>query len=326
MSSASSATEHCKIRSVRMELWHIRKSYGTTIALDDVSLRLDEGMLLALLGLNGAGKTTLINIISGLTEPDGGTVTKSSQLTERGFPAIGFAPQKTGIYLQLTVRQNLEFFGSYSGVARRDLRTRVDEVGDALGLSSLFRRRCDQMSGGEQRRLHLAISLIADPPLLLLDEPTVGADVEGRYALLELVRQLAKNGSTVVYSTHYLDEVEALNGEVAILDKGRLIVHDTIGKVKSIAGGSILEIHTERPCPVLPEIVHKDPAVRNIDHANPEWLRMTTTDPSRKLAQLTQWLVAEGNAILDVKVIEPSVESAFLSLTSRRYEEGSRND
>jgi ABC-2 type transport system ATP-binding protein len=307
-----------------LELIDVRKSYDSNIAVDGVSLCLEEGVLLALLGPNGAGKSTLINIISGLTSPDSGTVVRDlGAMPISAFPGIGFAPQQTGIYPLLTVRQNLEFFGAFSGLSRKDLSRRIDEIASALGLTHLLKRQGQRMSGGEQRRLHTAIALIAAPPLLLLDEPTVGADIEGRNDLLELVKSCSSRGSTVVYSTHYLGEVETLNGDIAILDRGKLIIHDKLDVVKKVAGGCILEIRTSRKCPEIPDTMLRRAMVDAVDSSDGEWLRLIVNDPSHSIAELVRWLAGEDILIADIKIIEPSVEAAFLALTKRRYEGGS---
>ena len=196
---------------------------------------MDAGTILGLLGPNGAGKTTLVSIVAGLRRADAGTVhvggidvgrhPKSAQRL------IGFAPQETGVYPVLTVRDNLRFFAGLAGLRRPDARVRIDEVGAALGLDELFDRRASELSGGERRRLHTAIALLHRPRLVLLDEPTTGADVRTRNEILELVRTLADDGSAVVYSTHYLHEIEALDATVAFIDHGRIVARGELAEL-----------------------------------------------------------------------------------------------
>jgi ABC-type multidrug transport system ATPase subunit len=189
----------------------LRKSYGDVLALGGVDLDVRAGEIVALLGPNGAGKTTLVSIVAGLRRADSGIVrvdglnalSRSSEVRRR----IGLAPQDTGLYPVVTVRQNFMLFGELAGMSRAALRPRIDEVAEALDLTELLDRQAGKLSGGQKRRVHTALALLHSPRLLLLDEATTGADVETRTRLLNVVRQLAADGSAVLYSTHYLAEV-----------------------------------------------------------------------------------------------------------------------
>jgi ABC-2 type transport system ATP-binding protein len=215
----------------------VRKRYGDTVALDGVDLVVEGGTILGLLGPNGAGKTSLVSIVAGLRRPDAGTVHVAgidvARDPQRAQASIGYAPQETGVYPTLTVRDNLRFFAGLTGLRRTDLRERVDEVGAALGLTDLFERRASEISGGERRRLHTAIALVHRPALVLLDEPTTGADVRTRTEILDLVRSLAAAGSAVVYSTHYLHEIEELGATVAFIDRGRIVASGALDDLVS---------------------------------------------------------------------------------------------
>src|SRR6516162_3474926 len=190
----------------------LRKGYGSRLALAGVDLDVAAGAIVGLVGPNGAGKTTLVSIVAGLRHPDAGTVEVAGYdavaAPARVRPLIGLAPQDTGLYATLTVRDNLAYFAGLAGLRGRERRRSVDAVADALALCDLLDRRAGQLSGGERRRVHSAIALVHRPPLVLLDEPTTGADVETRAGILTMVRGLADAGSAVVYSTHYLHEIE----------------------------------------------------------------------------------------------------------------------
>ncbi|HYU86306.1 MAG TPA: ABC transporter ATP-binding protein, partial [Kribbellaceae bacterium] len=190
---------------------HIRglcKAYGDLKALQGIDLDVRAGEIVALLGPNGAGKTTLVSIVAGLRKADSGTVEvdgldalrRSAEVRRR----VGLAPQDLGVYPVVSVRQNLRLFGELAGVRRTDLKARVDEVAEALAITDLLDRKGGELSGGQKRRVHTAIALLHRPRLLLLDEATTGADVETRGHILELVKELAADGSAVLYSTHYL--------------------------------------------------------------------------------------------------------------------------
>ena len=204
----------------------LSKSYGDIQALRGASLRVNEGQIVSLLGRNGAGKTTMLSIIAGLLRPDAGSVTiggiDALADVEAAARLLGIAPQDTGIYTVLTVRQNLEFFGELSGMDRSTRTKRAAEVAERLGLAPLLDRKASQLSGGEARRLHTACALVHEPRLLMLDEPTVGADVTTRLQIIEAVRDLAADGAAVVYTTHYLPEVVSLEADLVIIDDGEV--------------------------------------------------------------------------------------------------------
>ena len=196
----------------------LRKAYGEIVALRGVDLDVASGEIVSLLGPNGAGKTSLVSIVAGLRRADDGLVEvaglDASRRSAEVRRHIGLAPQDLGIYPVVSVRNNLMLFGELEGMRRRELRSRIDEVCDALDITPLLDRQAGSLSGGQKRRLHTAIALLHKPDLLLLDEATTGADVETRGHLLELVRRLASEGSAVLYSTHYLQEVESLGATV----------------------------------------------------------------------------------------------------------------
>ena len=233
----------------------VRKSYGHIDALLGIDLAVDAGEIRSLLGPNGAGKTTFVGIVAGLRRPDAGTVTVGGVDVVRNPKAahqhIGLAPQELGVYYPLTVRENLLLFGELAGLRRGELRRRIQETADDLNLADLLERRAGQLSGGERRRLHTAIALIHRPSLLLLDEPTVGADVPTRSRMLELVKRLASDGAAVVYTTHYLPEVETLGGSVAIMRSGTIIASGGVAELIARHARCIVELAFDGPAPLV---------------------------------------------------------------------------
>jgi ABC-2 type transport system ATP-binding protein len=293
----------------------VTKSYGDRRALDDVTLAVPAGTVIGLLGPNGAGKTTLISIVAGLRRPDRGSVAVGGvnvgRDPRRARGLIGLAPQDTGVYLPLTVRENLTFFAALAGVRGRERARRIDELAGALLLDSLMDRRVGALSGGERRRLHTAIALVHRPPLVLLDEPTTGADVTTRAQLLTLVRALADDGAAVVYSTHYLPEVETLHASVAFIDRGRIVAQGPLDDLVHRYGTSALELVFERDVP---------PCVR-IDGAMVEdrTLRVPTDDPSTIAAQLLGRLGSQAGTLRAIEIVRPTLDSVFAAVTGRRY-------
>jgi len=299
--------------ALRIEGLH--KSYGATVALAGIDLRVEPGTILGLLGPNGAGKTSLVSIVAGLRKPDAGRVEVCGIDTARAPRdarcLLGLAPQDTGVYVTLRVRENLRYFAGLAGLRRAEATARIDEVAAALGLTELMDRRGSALSGGERRRLHTAIALLHRPRLLLLDEPTTGADVQTRGQILELVRELARAGSAIVYSTHYLPEIEALRADVACIDHGRIVAEGNLAELIDRYGTSALELTFSGPVP---------PAAR-VDGALVEGTRVhiPAADPAARAAQLLPSLGADTGTLQSIEVVRPSLESVYLAVTGRRY-------
>jgi ABC-2 type transport system ATP-binding protein len=298
-----------------LKVREVHKSYGPVMALNGVDLDVDRGEIIALLGPNGAGKSTLVSVIAGLCRPDQGSVElngvdveTSTNLARR---QIGLAPQETGIYPTVSVLDNLRFFGELTGLRRRDLQQRIDEVAEAFSLNELFERRAGNLSGGEARRLHTAMVVLHRPPLLLLDEVTVGVDVQTRNQLLDLVGSLADQGSAVVYSTHYLQEIEALGAQrVAILLEGRVVTTGSIPQLISSYGGSFVELKFEQPPRGLDLPPGTVVVAENV-------LRVPADDsPAVTAASLVSNLEHAGVVLREIRLLQPSLESVFLSVTA----------
>jgi len=298
-----------------LKIEDLRKSYGATAALDGVDLEVPGGTILGLLGPNGAGKTSLVSIVAGLRRPDAGTVHIGGidvvRHPQRARELIGLAPQETGVYAPLSVRDNLRFFAGLAGLRRAEQRDRIDEVAGALGLDALLDRRAAELSGGERRRLHTAIALLHRPALVLLDEPTTGADVRTRTQILQLVRRLADEGSAVVYSTHYLHEIEELDAFVTFIDAGRVVATGTTTELVRRHGASALEL----------TFVGGVPAVARVEGARVDGstVRIPATDPAITAAELLPRLGSHAVDLRSIEIVRPSLESVFLAVTGRRF-------
>jgi ABC-2 type transport system ATP-binding protein len=299
-----------------LEVNDVHKAYRDVHALNGLSLSVDAGAAVALLGPNGAGKTTLISCIAGLRKVDSGAITVDGIDAVRDSVTaqarIGLAPQETGVYEALTVRENLAFFCELIGLRGAARSRRIDEVAEPLALHGLLDRSSQRLSGGEKRRLHTAIALVHDAPLLLLDEPTVGADVATRSALLEVVRSLVDEGTAVLYSTHYFPEVHALGATVAIVDQGRLIATGTPDELVAEHADAAIELTFDGPAPVETGLAHAT--------AEGDQLRVPTDEPAAALADILVALGADTARLRGVELLEPDLDAVFLSLTGRRYE------
>ncbi len=238
----------------------LRKNYDSITAVDGVSFNIMKGEVFGLLGPNGAGKTTTISILSGILQPTSGDVQVAGFNAREAAPAmrmaLGVVPQELSIYMKLTGRENLEFFGALYGMHGQDLNTRVDKMLDMVGLAERAGDRAANYSGGMKRRLNLAVGLMHNPGLLLLDEPTVGVDPQSRNHIFEGVRALNRQGLTVLYTSHYMEEVEALCHRVGIMDRGKLIACDTVPNLISSLGGSMIEVGIGNSDEIQPLVNH----------------------------------------------------------------------
>lgn len=272
---------------------HVRKSYGDHVAVDDLSLTIKPGEVFGLLGPNGAGKTTTVNMTVGLLRPDSGSV----QLDGAGSPLdpqvrtrIGVAPQSLSLYSDLTGEENLYFFGRLQGISGAALSRRVDSALDFVALSDRRRDRVKTYSGGMQRRLNLAVAIIHEPPLILLDEPTVGVDPQSRNAIFDNIEALRRKGHAILYTTHYMEEAQRLCDRVGIVDHGKLRAIDTVsGLVASHGGKNILFI----------------------DRGQGEQ-RFETDDPLMELERQQK-----QGPLVRFRLTQPSLENVFLNLTGR---------
>src|SRR5437016_2433674 len=226
-----SPQEISPMSTVLLEVVDLHKRYGDIVALQKVSFQVQEGEMFGLLGPNGAGKTTLLSIVSCLLTATSGEVrllgrpVVSSDRELRRH--LGIVPQELAVYGELTARENLHFFGELYGLGNAELRQRVDAILAAVGLEDRADQAVNTFSGGMKRRLNLGAALVHQPQILLLDEPTTGVDPQSRNRIFEEVRRLNAAGLTVIYTSHYMEEVQALCPRIGIIDHGRLVACDT---------------------------------------------------------------------------------------------------
>jgi ABC-2 type transport system ATP-binding protein len=300
-----------------LRLGGVWRSFGQTIALRDVSLTLDPGEILGLVGPNGAGKTTLTSIVTGILSPDQGLVEFDGHPVSRTRRAVryglGVAGQDIALYTPFTVRENIEFFCDLAGLRRADCAAAIAVVAEVLDLGRLLDRRVRELSGGEKRRAHVAVAVATRPRLLVLDEPTAGMDIASRMAIVDLVRHVASAGMAVLYSTHYLQEIEQLGATVALLDRGRIIAHQPLGKLLASHGSGYIEITLGSGHSATA------PADHNGHAPSTRTVRLPTTDPARTLADFVRDNASEANNIHSVNFVDVGLDAVFLNLAGRRY-------
>jgi ABC-2 type transport system ATP-binding protein len=295
----------------------VHKHYGDAVALAGVSFAVAEGELFGLLGPNGAGKSTLLSILAGLTWPTAGrasllgrTVTPDTRDVRR---LVGVVPQDLAVYGDLTARENLAFFGTLYGLRGEELARRADDVLRAVGLFDRAGDRTATFSGGMKRRLNLAVALVHRPKILFLDEPTVGVDPQSRNAIFEQVRRLNADGTTVIYTSHYMEEVQALCRRVGILDAGRLIA---CGELPALLR-TLDAVVRFRPAPPAPGLADRLAALGALRNGDGVTVELHTTDVPATLQRLFAVLNELHVRADDLEVQEPNLERVFLHLTGR---------
>ncbi|MGH2442888.1 MAG: ABC transporter ATP-binding protein [Chloroflexota bacterium] len=242
-----SDTRQTAIGQTLVSVSRVSKRFGDRVAVDGVSFEIDRGEIFGLLGPNGAGKSTTVNILSTYLSPDTGTVTIAGQSAFGRMSVkrqVGVAPQELALYDDLTARENLNFFARIYGLRAGERKRRLQEVLEQVGLADRAGEAVRDYSGGMKRRLNLAAGILHKPAFLMLDEPTVGVDPQSREKIFDIIRDLRRSGTTMLYTTHYMEEAEQLCDRIAIMDDGRIVA---LGTLEELLRLRVEEIAIERP-------------------------------------------------------------------------------
>jgi ABC-2 type transport system ATP-binding protein len=307
-----------------IDVEHLSKRYGDFTAVADVTIHARAGEIFGLLGPNGAGKTTTINCISSLLTPTSGQIRiMDHDVVRDGVAArrsIGVVPQEIALYEDLSARENLAYWGGAQGLRGAELRGHIQEVLELVGLLDRAKEPIKQFSGGMKRRLNFAAGIVHHPKVLLLDEPTVGVDPQSRVRLLELVREQARAGACVLYTTHYLEEAEALCDRLAIIDHGSIIAQGTLTELRAMLA--------ERDLLLLTGIFQTE-AVKStlagldgveIIHADESQVSLSVSDASHRLPSIFAAIHSCGE-VRGTTLKQPSLESLFIKLTGKELRE-----
>jgi ABC-2 type transport system ATP-binding protein len=299
----------------------LRKEFGELTAVADISFEVLEGEIFGFLGPNGAGKTTSISMICGLLKPTAGEIFvcgKSVLSHPREVKAMmGVVPQEVAIYEELSARENLVFWGGIFGLKGKALNTRVDKLLEQVGLDDRAKEPTKNFSGGMKRRLNLAMGLINEPRLILLDEPTVGIDPQARIKILDVVKAIVAEGRTVIYTTHYLEEAEELCDRVAIIDHGKILSLGTVPELQTQLGeGSLLTVQGSFSGRSLTEAVDGVEGLRPIEIEEGRAMLLVTTE-GPGISHCLESLFSKGMTFDDITIKEPNLEDLFLKLTGR---------
>jgi ABC-2 type transport system ATP-binding protein len=307
-----------------LNVQELRKSFGKLDAVKGVSFSVEKGESFSLLGPNGAGKSTTINMLTGLYPPTSGSiqitgvdVIENPKLAQK---SIGVVPQEIALYGALSARENLKFWGRMYDLSGKALDKAVDEVLEIIGLTDRAKDKINTFSGGMKRRVNIGAAILHKPEVLIMDEPTVGIDPQSRNHILNTVKSLNQNGMTIIYTSHYMEEVEYLCERIGIMDHGELIACGTLRELRETIGDrSRIIISMDKGFSKDIEIgsLIKDLVLKKDVLIIDNLLTVFHKEPQLILSDLIQLLTQTGTRVTSVEIVEPNLESVFLHLTGR---------
>ncbi|ATO44727.1 ABC transporter ATP-binding protein [Loigolactobacillus coryniformis] len=303
-----------------VEIEHLTKKFGSRVVVDDVSFVVQPGTILGLLGPNGAGKSTVINMIVGLLRKTAGEVRLFGQVAEGNQELrkrIGMVPQELALYYDLSAEENVRYFGGLYGLRGKALKSATE---DALKLVGLWERKKDKpatFSGGMQRRLNIAMGIVHQPEFVIMDEPTVGIDPQSRNYIMETIEQMRRDGKTLIYTSHYMEEVERLADTIVIIDQGKVIATGTEPElVNLVTAQKNILITVANPQAVILADIKQQPGVIKASLTATQLL-ITVTVESNDLNQLLLTLIQQSVVVNSVDQQQIDLETVFLNLTGR---------
>lgn len=311
--------------STILELVNVTKTYKNTPVVNGVSFAINEGEIFGLLGPNGAGKSTTISMAAGILKPTGGRIMLDGRDLRadlnRSKRLIGYVPQDLALYPTLSARDNLEFFGRIYGMTGRELSGRVNDVLKIVQLTDRAGDAVEQFSGGMKRRVNLAVGLLHRPRLLFLDEPTVGVDPQSRNAIFESLEALNRDGMSIVYTTHYMEEAERLCARVAIVDHGNIIAMDTPASLIQRLGDGVIQLELQgNDTAGLDESLRRLDSVKQVTRRGNQ-LEIQTRRFEQTIVDAMQVVTRLNSRVTGMNLMEASLETVFLNLTGRSIRE-----
>lgn len=305
-----------------IEIKDVTKSYGRQKVLQNVSFEIMEGELFGLLGPNGAGKSTLIDILTGIQSMDSGEIfingksIKTDKVEIRKH--LGLVPQDIALLEELNAVDNLEYFGGLYGLAGAELKNQIEKLLEVAGLTDKKKEKVKNYSGGMKRRLNIAVAMLHNPSILILDEPTVGVDAQSRQHIFDYIQSLAEQGTTILYTSHYMEEIEALCKRVFILDLGEEVAYGTKEEVKKLVG------HTQTVALTLDRVpAGFDEVLKNSENGiqfvtvDGQDIALTIDQTIFSMMKLIEQVEQAQLVIKSVNVKETTLEEAFLQLTGK---------
>ncbi|MGE5678048.1 MAG: ABC transporter ATP-binding protein [Pseudomonadota bacterium] len=304
-----------------LKVTELHKEFGNTKAVDGISFHVEKGEVFGLLGPNGAGKSTTISMISTLMPPDKGEILFEDRNTslepKRIRQKLGVVPQDIALYPTLSGHENLAFWGSMYGLKGAELKKRIGEVAEIIGLNGRLKDRMDKYSGGMKRRLNIGAALLHRPELLIMDEPTVGIDPQSRNHILDTVLELNRQGMTIIYTSHYMEEVEYLCSRICIMDQGRIIASGTQEElVELVKGRTQVNLRLDKADGEIPGILKEIKGVDRVESENNE-IAVLGENVDTILAEIIAKVTGHGRRISSIDVRKPNLEAVFLHLTGK---------
>ena len=312
-----------------IEVKNLHKYFGDLKAVDDVSFEVQQGEIFSVLGPNGAGKTTTLSMLSSLLRPDGGDALilgHSIRKDAMGVKSVlGVVPQEIALYEDLSARENLTFWGKMYGLRGTALKSRVNEVLEVIGLTDRAKEYIKKYSGGMKRRVNIGIALLHKRQVIFMDEPTVGIDPQSRRSILVSVLKLKREGTTVLYTTHYMEEAQELSDHIAIMDQGKMITSGTHEELVQIVGAA--DRITVTINSASSRVIEAWKAVKGVKQVNTDacsepargdsTLTILADDSNRVLPRLFETAALNAVRITSVAIQEPNLETVFLHLTGK---------
>lgn len=302
-----------------LQIENLHKSYDKFEAIKGIDLNIKKGDIYGLLGPNGAGKSTLIKTITGLEKMTSGKIIfEESEISINKYKKnIGLLPQDIALYLDFTAKENVTFFCSLYGYRGRDLKERVDKALEFVGLLDVKNKKAKEFSGGMKRRLNMACAIAHNPNLIIMDEPTVGIDPQSRNHILESVKKLNEQGSTIIYTSHYMEEVEELCNNISIMDRGKVIASGSKEYLKSnLVDYNVYTIQLKSNLYNIKNYISKIEGVKNVVIEDKE-IQCYYSKDINILQKLINTISNHGGVIENIKNEIPTLESVFLTLTGK---------
>lgn len=304
-----------------LKVENLRKNFGNITAVDGISFEVRKGEVFGLLGPNGAGKSTTISVLSTLLPPSDGVVLFEGKNIFEEPKAIqsklGVVPQDIALYPTLSGYENLSFWGNLYGLTGRELKKRIEEVCEIIGLNERIKGRVDKYSGGMKRRLNIGAALLHMPELLIMDEPTVGIDPQSRNHILDTVLELNRQGMTIIYTSHYMEEVEYLCSRICIMDQGKIIASGSKDElVEMISGKTEIALLLESMDQEIVKTVGSIKGIGSMVHQENQIL-IRCENADMILADVIASITSSGNHLRSVDVKKPNLEAVFLHLTGK---------
>ncbi len=305
-----------------IEIKDLVKKYDDIIAVDNINLSIEEGEIYGILGPNGAGKSTTISLICSLLFPTSGEIKVFGEDIRKNLKGIkkylGLVPQNIALYRDFTAYENVKFFGELYGLKGKKLNEAIDSALEFTGLLDVKKKKAEKFSGGMLRRLNIACAIVHRPKILIMDEPTVGIDPQSRNNIMQAVKKLNKEGVTIIYTTHYMEEAESLCSKIAIIDKGKIIVEGTKEELKEIVSDKkIFSVGVDDIYKVNIETLRNIEGVLDVSIDNNNVI-ITSAKEVNNISEIIKEISTEDLKINDLGFKEITLETVFLSLTGKK--------